>query len=120
VGLGNDSHPFTLIGTLECGELDTPNKRYPLGKNISIDGLTCLNMTAQNITISCNGFTIQGDNSSTTYGVYTNQFNSTVANCTILNFSSGIFISVVEATESRFYNNTINITYVDGYGVYAE
>jgi len=105
---------------LNCSELSTPNIQYNMIANANIDGLTCFNITAENVTLDCAGYSITGDNSSTTYGVYTNKFNTTVKNCNIKNFSSGLFISVVDSTYSNFYNNTINITYLGGYGVYAE
>ena len=56
--------------------------------NVTSTG-TCFNVTAANVTINCNGFTITGNNASSYYGITTNAFNTTIKNCNIQNFSTG-------------------------------
>ncbi len=70
-----------------CRNLTTADTIYTLIQNVSSEG-TCFNVTAENVTIDCNGFTINYSSSSVGYGVYTNQFNTTVKNCIILQTAS--------------------------------
>jgi len=44
---------------------------------------TCFNVTAQNVTILCNGFSITGNNSSSTYGIISTAPSTTVKDCYI-------------------------------------
>lgn len=96
-----------FIGTsnVTCGDaLNESNVVYTLNASQSSVG-TCFNVSAQNITINCNGYALTGDNTSNSYGVYSNQFNTTIKNCSFSNFSTGIYFN--GAT-----NGTINYTNV--------
>src|SRR3990172_9643122 len=77
--------------TAACGVLSSPNDVTTLTGNESIDGATCFNVTAQNVTLDCAGYNITGNNTADTYGVYSNQLNTTVKNCAIQNFSEAIY-----------------------------
>jgi parallel beta-helix repeat protein len=88
--------PQTIIVDPEvtaCAELNESNGIYNLTQNVSIDGSTCFTITAPNVTLDCNGYSITGDNSSTTYGVYSNQLNTTVKNCQISNFTYASYLT---------------------------
>ncbi len=75
-----------------CGAaLDTANTIYTLNASCTIAGLNGFNITAQNITLDCNGYSITGNNSTGTYGIYTNQLNTTIQNCVIGGFEFGIY-----------------------------
>ena len=112
VGLGGDWHPYTENNYLSCGgNFDLANTVYNLSSDVSVNGSTCFTMTTQNITLDCANYAITGNNSTATYGVYSNQLNSTVANCKISNFSTGIYINGDAADYANITNNTLNITY---------
>jgi hypothetical protein len=76
-----------------CAELNESNGIYNLTQNVSIDGSTCFTITAPNVTLDCNGYSITGNNSSTTYGIYSNQLNTTVKNCQISNFTYASYLT---------------------------
>jgi len=92
------------LATTQCQELDTPNEYYILAADID-DTTTgsdqaCMNITAQNVTLDCQGFRINGTYASGNRGVYSNQFNSTVKNCVVGNWTWGIY----------YYHNSNNGT----------
>jgi len=105
VGIVTDYAPLTNLSTL-CQNLTTANSTYTLTANATINGATCFNISAGNVTLNCNGYSIIGNNTTSTYGVYSNQQYSQVLNCNILNFSTGIYFN--GATSSNALNNTIN------------
>lgn len=88
-----------------CQALDTAGTTYVLTTSPAQNASTCFNITAENITLDCAGFSITGNNSNSTYGVYSTQLNTTIQNCQISNFSTGIGIN--GATRSTVRNNTI-------------
>ncbi len=76
-----------------CGNLSAANTAYILSSSLSATGSTCLRITADNVTIDCNGYRITGSNASGTYGIFTNRFNTTIRNCNISNFATGIVLN---------------------------
>jgi len=103
---------------LYCAELDTADTTYTLTRSVSIDGLTCFNITENNIEIDCAGYTITGDNTSDTFGVVSRKIEVDISNCIINNFSTGI--NLTYSRDSLVHNNTINTTFEDGYGLWSE
>jgi len=78
-----------------CQELNNTGITYVLNQSVSIAGSTCFNITAANITLDCNRSYIVGDNSTDTYGIYSNQRNTTIKNCNIMGYpKSGIYLDV--------------------------
>ncbi len=91
--------------SIVCGQqLTISNNNYVLTTNLNITDTTCFNITAENITLNCDGYNITGNNASNTYGVYSNQFNTTIKNCVISNFTNAI--RLVGATNNSIINNT--------------
>ncbi|MGV8168987.1 MAG: right-handed parallel beta-helix repeat-containing protein [Candidatus Nanoarchaeia archaeon] len=109
-----DYAPLTYKLPINCSELSSANTVYAMYYNATIDGATCFNVTAANVTLDCNGYSIIGNNTTATYGVYSNQFNTAIENCVINNFSSDIFLST--ADESVVYNNTLSTSFAGGNG----
>jgi parallel beta-helix repeat protein len=91
-----------------CRTLSTAGATETLNQNLQINGSTCFNITAQNITINCNGYSITGNNTTSTYGIYSNQFNTTIKNCNISNFGTGLFFN--NATNGTIQNTTSKTT----------
>ena len=56
-----------------------------------------------NVSVDCQGSAITGANASATYGIYSDQINTTVQNCQVSNFSTGIYFNGAD-------NGTINNT----------
>ena len=104
-----------IPGENSCGTLSSPGT-YTLTTNVSSTG-TCFTVTAANVTINCNGYWINYSTggAASTYGITTNQLNTTVKNCNIIdgNWTStgvsrhGIYID--GSDNSTFYNNSINV-----------
>ena len=105
-----DSVPLTTSSG--CGVLSAANTEYLLSANASINGSTCFTIGAANVTLDCAGFSITGNNSTSTYGIYSNQTNTTLKNCIISNFSLGIQFS--GATDGLIYNNSVSSTFNGG------
>ncbi|MFA6214032.1 MAG: hypothetical protein WC717_02025 [Candidatus Micrarchaeia archaeon] len=99
-----------------CTNLSAANTVFTLNQSVNMTGATCFNVTAQNVTLDCAGASVRGSNASNTFGIYSNQPNTTVQNCNISNFQHGIYFSgssggAIEGTNS-------STTRASGYGIY--
>ena len=102
-GMDRSDDPYAIF---ECGTLSEAGS-YKMYQSLSSPGATCLTINASDVTLDCNGFNIDGDDTSTgiwvysgTNGVYLD--NVTVKNCNIIDFSTGSYIFYV--------NNSTNIS----------
>lgn len=75
---------------LNCSQLSIANAAYAMTSSIAVNGATCLNITAANVTLDCNGHSITGNNSTGAYGIITSAANTTIRNCNVSNFGYGI------------------------------
>jgi len=91
-------------GVTSCRTLSIANTVYNLSSNVSINSSTCFTITAPNVTLDCNGYSITGNNITSTYGFYSDQFNTTIRNCIISNFDYGV--SFNGATYGTIFNVT--------------
>jgi len=111
-GVGTASANFTIgespAGNLTaCGDLALANTVYTLQNNISTT-TTCFFITADNITLKGNGFTINSTHSGN--GVEsTGRVNITIKNLNIRDFNYGIYFSSVN--NSLIQNITANSNY---------
>ncbi|VVB58145.1 Right handed beta helix region [Candidatus Anstonella stagnisolia] len=111
--VANLSNNVTITSSLSaCGVLNVPNTAFNLTGSVSINGSTCFNVTAQNITLDCTGYSVSGDNTTSTYGIYSNQFNTAIKNCNISNFATGIYFS--GATNGTIQNTNASSTNAAG------
>lgn len=98
------------ISTPTCGNFTYPNRVYSLQRNITYTGsITCLNITADNVTIRGNGFTVKGPytgSGSSNYGtaIRSNASGLRVENISIGGASYGI--DFYGATNATLYNIT--------------
>ncbi|PIN84190.1 hypothetical protein COV61_00880, partial [Candidatus Micrarchaeota archaeon CG11_big_fil_rev_8_21_14_0_20_47_5] len=112
VGWGADYGP--IMNLYSCANITMNNTFYFLASDIpSWTGLTCFNITAENITLDLQGHYINGSNTTNTYGVYSNKFNTTIKNGIISNFASGIYFHK-PASNGLILNNTIYSTFLFG------
>ena len=96
-----------------CGTLSTENAIYSLTQNLESIG-ACLAVTANNITIDCQGHSIRYSSSgSPAYGVYSTASSTKVRNCAILsgdlNTKAGAGIYFSNADDGEIQNNTFTI-----------
>ncbi|MFA5855874.1 MAG: hypothetical protein WC867_00820 [Candidatus Pacearchaeota archaeon] len=104
--------PFIDNGSMiqyvyDCGILNTTGATYILNQSINTTG-TCFNITADNVTLDGNGYSIDGDDSGTDYGIYANgRINLTIKNFNnITDFASaGIYFNNIN--NSLIYNSSI-------------
>ena len=106
-----------------CRDLDTANTEYRLTQDVS-RSVTCMNITANNVTLDCQGHKIvYGSGGGTgVYGVYSNMYNyPTIKNC-IINQSvitgttqHGIYF--YNASKGLIQNNTIRTIDSGTYGI---
>ncbi|MCK9202578.1 MAG: right-handed parallel beta-helix repeat-containing protein, partial [Gallionella sp.] len=97
---------YLNVSEVTCGILSTPNTVYTLNRSVSINGSTCFNITAANVTLNCNGYSAAGNNTGSTFGVYSNQANTTVQNCVISGFDAGVYYNGVTTGVVRNTNAT--------------
>jgi parallel beta-helix repeat protein len=113
----NESEFIITPKIVDCGDnLNVVGETYKLTKNVTSAG-TCFTVTAANVTIDCNGYWINYSTAGTadTNGVYSNQFNTTIKNCNIVDGNLGdsdttrYGILFNEADNGTILNNTITI-----------
>ena len=114
------SHPWeglatgTGAGNVSCGDaLNVTGATYTMNASSAINGSTCFSITAANVVLNCNGYSITGNNTASTYGVISTQLNSTIRNCIISGFYNGIYFN--GADNSTIDNVTATITTANGY-----
>lgn len=121
----NTNRTFTIdtgfYTVTECSNIISRGV-YNLSQNLSSAG-TCLNITAQNVTLDCNGFTINYSSSSAGYGIYTNLNNVTIKNCiiqqtSIQSNSHAIYFNGVSASNGTIFNNAIYTRGSSSHGIY--
>ncbi|MCX8197244.1 MAG: S8 family serine peptidase, partial [Candidatus Micrarchaeota archaeon] len=100
-----------------CGALSSPNTVYTLNQSISASG-SCFSITASNITLDCQGYSITGTNASSTEGIFSNQPYTTIRNCRVSNFTHAIRLQYV--SNATITNTTANSSQPNGYGIYLD
>jgi hypothetical protein len=68
-------------------------------------------VSAANVTIDCGGYATTGSNTTGTYGIYTNQFNTTIKNCNISNFATGVYTT---GSNTTVLSNNLSTTSAPG------
>ena len=79
-------------------------------------GSAIYNSGGKNLTIDCLGGNIIGNNLSTSYGIRSDSYNTTIQNCNISNFESGILLTGSSANYSTIKN--CNISSTNNYPIY--
>jgi parallel beta-helix repeat protein len=90
-----------------CQVLDKPDSVYTMTADIDDNTVSnnCLNITAENVTIDCAGFSITSSQDAA--GIYSDQNHTTIRDCNIsMGGMFGIGIDLSGANESLVYNNT--------------
>ena len=106
----------TNVSTFSCGALSTAGTTYTMTQSLT-SSATCFNVTAANITLDCSGYSIYGNNSAASYGVYSNQTNTTIKNCIIGNYTNAIYLTGIAAGSGDDSGGTI--TYSGGYTIHT-
>jgi len=99
-----------------CAVLDTPGETYYLTQDIiNSSTTTCMNIAADNVTLDCQGHTIDGNGTSETYGISaSSRSNVTVKNCKLTEWWMGIFLT--DSHDNIIYSNVIQDN--SFYGIY--
>ena len=94
---------FSLININSCGELNISGEVYNLTQDVTFNG-TCFDIDNDSLTLNCNGYILNGQNTSSGYGLYiSNNDYVNVNNCNIENFYSGIYLG---NSDRAVINNT--------------
>jgi parallel beta-helix repeat protein len=80
----------TLFVNIPCTELNEPRHVYKLTEDKTY--CTCYNITADDVTLDCQGYIMDGGNYGTVTGIYSNYYNTTIRNCAVNNYYNGIFL----------------------------
>jgi len=123
------------IDISSCSELNQSGATYYLTQDIIDSSVSpCFNITANNITLDCQGHKIDGNGTGNGIYIYRNpatlHANITINNCTIIDWSTGIFlhssfntikntkiqdnlycgVNITNSQLNLFYNNLFNNT----------
>jgi parallel beta-helix repeat protein len=118
---GQVAHAHNLATISTCQTLNTANEYYALDSNITDDDGTCFTIGATNITLDCQGYTIDGDADASGYGVIINNANYdnfTLKNCTIQQFARNLYVGV-NSDDIRIENSRLLSGYYDGALTYS-
>ena len=121
ISLASISFALTPAGNVTCGQLlDTAGASYTMNASCTINATNGFNVTAVNVSLDCKGWNIFGNNSTATYGIYATNLNTTIKNCNVGNFSTGIYFNT--ASNGTIQNTTSDTTHASvdplGYGIY--
>lgn len=114
-GQGTDGRPYTqkVVGVNRCGDLTVPNYNYTLNSQVSSNGSTCFNVLANGITLNCANNIINGSGSAGSAGIYSGSDGTTIRDCDIRGFNTGVKLTANLAnvyrnsfTASVWVNNT--------------
>jgi hypothetical protein len=120
-GINNNTNP---IGELTaCSILGVANTYYNLTQNVSASG-SCFNITANNVTLDCMGYTINYSQTETGFAVNNTLGYDylTIKNCNIIQSSSISSSQGIRATGSdnlTIINNNITTFGADSYAIYS-
>jgi parallel beta-helix repeat protein len=104
----------TAIGN--CVNISSPGF-YVLNQSLGINGATCIQIQSDEVNLSCRGYSLTGNNTSSTYGAYAaGRSNVVVKRCNIRNFAYGIYFLNSNYSEIS-YNNVSNSTSAEGRGI---
>lgn len=97
-----------------CSVLDTPGETYVLTQDVTDSPYsTCMNITADNIVLDCNGNDIDGVSAGNSRGINASGRNNvTVTNCNISNWAYGVYLNLTRdsrVSDSNFSGNTDSI-----------
>ncbi|MEM4367801.1 MAG: LamG domain-containing protein, partial [Candidatus Anstonellales archaeon] len=109
------SNYTTYSNITQCGSLSIGNTYYSLNTSITFDGITCLTVTANNVMIDGNGYSLIGMNNSNTKAIYANgRSDLKIYNLTILNVSTGIHLIGDAGDRIEIVNTSINMSFASG------
>jgi parallel beta-helix repeat protein len=91
----------TLNISMGCGSKITSDTVLTSSLSQTGNG-ACLNITADYITLDCNGYNISGDNTPNSQGIYAlERKNVTIKNCSVTDFEVGIIIESTNSSDVR-------------------
>jgi parallel beta-helix repeat protein len=103
--------PVAEINISDCSVLDSAGTIYFLNTSIiDSDTVVCMNISANNVTLDCQGYTIDGIDTSTSRGIDIKRAsavttNITIANCNITDWGYALYIT--SGDNNRIVNTTI-------------
>jgi parallel beta-helix repeat protein len=103
------------INISDCSVLNETEKTYYLTADITnSESSSCMNITANDVTLDCQGHTIDGKDTLNTYGIYSGQSGTIINNCTLTDWHKGAYFS---SSNNCLVNNTA--TSSNTFGVYV-
>lgn len=112
----------SAIAISTCQQLNVPGATYTLSANIASANGTCINITAANVILNCQGRSITGANAAGSIGIYSNQAGTIVRRCMISGFMHGIVLNGATGATiggSTANRNTVTTTMAQGEGIWV-
>ncbi|RME17533.1 MAG: hypothetical protein D6797_02330, partial [Bdellovibrio sp.] len=109
---------FQLLGApLNCFNANTAGSTYVLTTNqvgVISGSNVCINVSANNVVIDCNGYNITNNGASNAYALYSTATNTTLKNCANIDgYSVGAYGTAdnFSILDTSFYNNTRDLLF---------
>ncbi len=111
-GYNTSECTFPVQELTECQSISNPNSFYVMNQDIfqELDEI-CIRVTAENVTIDCQGNSITSSSTAYISGIHSTKSNTVIKNCNIFGFSGGWGIYLNGANDSYIFNNTLNDNY---------
>ena len=97
-----------------CAELNVAGETYYLIADIINSGTSkCINITANNVILDCQGHLVDGVDSFNTYGIYlyrssSTDTNITVKNCVVTDWDYGIYLSQANNNKIETFSKKVS------------
>jgi hypothetical protein len=106
IGVITPKSVSAVIEIDNCTVLDSPNEVYLLNASISNSpNTTCMDIIVENVTLDCQGNSIDGNDISNSYGILSNAFNTSVKNCNLSDWDDSIYYN--SSDDSLIYNVSV-------------
>lgn len=113
IELNGDSSSYFLMTDVTTNSptygmtINTPQTN-PLTMQLTANRGVLIN--ANNTMLDCGGGNITGKNQSGTYGIFSNGFNTTIKNCNISNFATGVYLAAGASATITNTNSSVDKT----------
>ncbi|MFH1221818.1 MAG: LamG-like jellyroll fold domain-containing protein [Candidatus Micrarchaeota archaeon] len=101
-----------------CMAFTTPNTEYDMTSDVYVNGSSCMDILASDVTLDCAGHKIIGNGTAGTSGVYANKSGTIIRNCVVEGFDKAIYLDQ-GSTNAQLRNNSLHTNTSLGYGVYS-
>jgi len=124
-----ENRTLTVTAITNCTNITSSGNYYLQNDILSSPETACINISSSDVTFDCQGFDIQGQDTSSTYGIYASSSegseyqNITIKNCNVTDWWRGVYLrysdngNIQNVTISSSTNNGLVFSYSDNNNV---